>query len=527
MKNISKVFAVLIGGVVFSPAFSEQNLAPLYEARSIGQKPIQDKQNRTYYIVDLKESAYAAVPEARDPKKPKKHAERHTDKTQNLYDALEDEFAIEVVDGTSWVGLSVFAYLNNGQLNKIRKDPRVEMVTEVTTMQYSQTPPWSNSPLGSPPTPALQYLADVTYFQFPQSEVASWGHVATNGKVSTAPTKTRVYVLDSGVGFHVDLNVVQRVNPSCRRDNPYLSGQDCTNPIIPVVGCYAHSTHVAGIIGAHAGGYAGQPARGVKGINAGAEIYSVSTQNSVNDSANCVDGVNMLGWEERDEAIRNNILATTVMSGLDWIRNDLYLNSRYRPGVVNMSFNGPMFGFPTMRTKMSALATGSLGYVGSYAGAFIAQSAGNKKVDACATAYAPLNTAAAAINDGIMVVGALRADGTPVVTPFSDALYGGGDPGSNYGSCVDIWAPGDGIWSTWGGGKWDVEPQIQGVPYNKYALLSGTSMAAPHVAGAAAWFAETYNLSTAAQIEQYVRAYMVPAGAHPITGQAISRVRLP
>ncbi|WP_108869851.1 S8 family serine peptidase [Aquimarina aquimarini] len=41
--------------------------------------------------------------------------------------------------------------------------------------------------------------------------------------------------------------------------------------------------------------------------------------------------------------------------------------------------------------------------------------------------------------------------------------------GSNYGSSVDVWAPGTGVWSTWLNGKFN--------------QISGTSMASPHVAG--------------------------------------------
>lgn len=42
---------------------------------------------------------------------------------------------------------------------------------------------------------------------------------------------------------------------------------------------------------------------------------------------------------------------------------------------------------------------------------------------------------------------------------------------SNYGSCVDVWAPGTSIQSTWIGSQ------------NQVHVLSGTSMAAPHFAG--------------------------------------------
>jgi len=47
---------------------------------------------------------------------------------------------------------------------------------------------------------------------------------------------------------------------------------------------------------------------------------------------------------------------------------------------------------------------------------------------------------------------------------------------SNYGACVDLFAPGDGITSAW----WTSDSAT--------AILSGTSMASPHAAGAAALY---------------------------------------
>lgn len=47
---------------------------------------------------------------------------------------------------------------------------------------------------------------------------------------------------------------------------------------------------------------------------------------------------------------------------------------------------------------------------------------------------------------------------------------------SNYGKCVDIFAPGLNIQSTWIGGK------------NAVNTISGTSMASPHIAGLLAYF---------------------------------------
>jgi len=76
--------------------------------------------------------------------------------------------------------------------------------------------------------------------------------------------------------------------------------------------------------------------------------------------------------------------------------------------------------------------------------------AGNDKVDACLES--PSSSALA------MTVGS--------VSPGDQmSTY------SNYGPCVDIYAPGDAIQSAWFSSD------------NAYASMSGTSMAAPHVSG--------------------------------------------
>ncbi|HZI07399.1 MAG TPA: S8 family serine peptidase, partial [Archangium sp.] len=129
-----------------------------------------------------------------------------------------------------------------------------------------------------------------------------------------------------------------------------------------------------------------------------------------------------------------------VIAGLDWVKA-----RHIKPAVVNMSLGGP--GNRAVDDAVRRVHA---------AGVVVAVAAGNDSSNACAKSPARVPEA--------ITVGATNSSDTR-------------PSWSNYGSCLDLFAPGDGITSAWSNGGTNT--------------ISGTSMAAPHVAGAAALFLES------------------------------------
>ncbi|MBP6529804.1 MAG: S8 family serine peptidase [Burkholderiales bacterium] len=489
---------------------------PSYHAAS---KPITDKVGNKLIIIDFVKTAQDSYPgkltESFDPKKT-----RHHPQVLNLVQDYEARYGFKRAGMTSWVGASVSAFLNSQQIERLRGDTNVRLITEDEVQPFSANPPWYPAWNGTPWT-----------------ELRDWGHVAVNGKTVLPGSQRKVYIIDSGVAFHDDLgSVSDRFVCSA-----YVGANEtCTNTYgdVRAVGCYAHSTHVAGIIGATAGN--GQTRMGVY---AGVNMVSMGTGTLVTASCGDTQGGPSL---------------TAIGHALDYIKWSNIQWSFYTPNVpiVNLSANSGGMGFDanggqqTNQSKVVELVTpvGISGWT-FYPGAVFVQSAGNGNQDACGDTNAlpkresrayqiGLNQQTTQV-DGVLVVGAIGNNGTLATPINASEPLGITDPelGTNYGNCVDIWAPGQGIYSTWGRGSHGDTSYYGPDPLNPYqpysggqsstyvwshpwtytgtstppapmqgwAWLSGTSMAAPHVAAAAAYIADKYQLTTPIAIEQKVR----------------------
>lgn len=139
-----------------------------------------------------------------------------------------------------------------------------------------------------------------------------------------------------------------------------------------------------------------------------------------------------------------------VVSGIDWVKNNAS-----GPSVANMSLGGGAS--TTLDNAVNDAVAAGISFV---------VAAGNDDSDACS--YSPARAADA------ITVGS---------TTSSDAR----SSFSNYGSCLDIYAPGSSIKSAWYSSD------------SATNTISGTSMAAPHVAGVVALYLdEDSSLSTSA-----------------------------
>lgn len=150
---------------------------------------------------------------------------------------------------------------------------------------------------------------------------------------------------------------------------------------------------------------------------------------------------------------------TSAINAVNWVRTN-----RIRPAVANASWNF---------TANSTLETALRNMINS--GVFLAASAGNTGANSCDRLPRRIETA-------LVTASSTRTDAR---SSFSST-----------GPCVDIYAPGSAIVSTYlNGGS---------------ATLNGTSMATPHVTGTAALYLQTNTAASPATVKSYLETNATP-----------------
>jgi subtilisin family serine protease len=190
--------------------------------------------------------------------------------------------------------------------------------------------------------------------------------------------------------------------------------------------CHGHGTHVAGTVAAK------DNTSDVVGVAPGAPLT----------------GVKVLGCSGSGST-------SGIIKGVDWVTANAA-----EPAIANMSLGGGASKALDDAVRRSATS-----------GVFYSVAAGNAGANACN--YSPAR-AGAGTNNGITTVAATNSSD-------KEASW------SNYGSCVDIWAPGVSVLSTKKGGG--------------TTTFSGTSMAAPHVGGGGALYLSSHTSASSSSVE--------------------------
>lgn len=271
-----------------------------------------------------------------------------------------------------------------------------------------------------------------------------------------------VAVIDTGIDTgHADLKGRIAGGKNCSTGTSYKDGN-------------GHGTHVAGTIAAV------DNTIGVVGVAPEAKLWSVRVLNSQGSGS----------W-------------SSVICGIDFVTSKAPLNGG--PIVVaNMSLGGGGTSDNNCgNTNNDALHKAICR--ARDAGVTIVVAAGNENKDA--TLSVP-----AAYDDAVITVSALADSDGVLGGTGAGTSYGADDAFtsfSNFGSPVDIAAPGVSIKSTWKGGG--------------YNTISGTSMATPHVAGAAALYIKMHPGALWTEVrdalislgESLGAGHTDPGGLHP------------
>jgi len=250
----------------------------------------------------------------------------------------------------------------------------------------------------------------------------------------------------NGVDERVDVDVAV-IDTGIDIDHPDLN-------VVGGVGCVlagvldddnGHGSHVAGTIGAKDNDL------GVVGVAPGARLWAVKVLNKRGSGT----------WSQ-------------IICGIDWVTANAATIE-----VANMSLSGA--GIDDGECNDGGMHEAICNSVA--AGVTYVVAAGNNATDAATrvpAAYDEVITVSA-LADGDGLPGGLQNPSCTSEVDDTFAYF------SNFGADVDLIAPGVCIYSTYKGGG--------------YATMSGTSMASPHVAGAAALYKATHSSATPDQIK--------------------------
>ncbi len=263
----------------------------------------------------------------------------------------------------------------------------------------------------------------------------NWGLDWSNAGIiwSEKAASPAVCVVDTGVeAAHPDLT------------GNVINGKDFVNNDTIPNDDNGHGTHVAGVISAKTNN-----GKGIAGISNGKVV--------------AVKVLTAQGWGTNDD----------IAQGILFCANNTAVK------VINLSLGGPS----------SSAIYSALDYAINTKGKLVVAAAGNDGTSSTTYAYPAAWASGSAISDGLISVGATRLEtwiDTNSNSLDDDGWYARCAANfSNYGSWVEMVAPGQDIYSTTPALAPFYDSYFYGA-YSSYDSFSGTSMATPHVAAAAA-----------------------------------------
>ena len=237
----------------------------------------------------------------------------------------------------------------------------------------------------------------------------------------------KVYVVDTGIALN---------HPEF--EGRATSGWDFIGNDADASDCHGHGTHVAGIVGAKTYGVAKQAALvSVRVFNCSGGAVWVSTPTGT---------------------------VSSVVAGINWV-----LDNHTHPSVANLSLTDTA-GSAILDQATQRLIDHNITVVTGAAHTMVNGAGTTWGRDACLNSPARVPAA--------LTVSASDPNDSRVINKYNGAVTWT----ANYGPCVDLFAPGDDIPSTW---------------YDRWTgalgtmTMGGTSQAAPHVAGFAARYLQT------------------------------------
>ena len=370
------------------------------------------------------------------------------------------------------------ARFSEAELATVANDPRVAFVSEDRVVSIEDREPrggelraltddvarLSNRPRNPVPTlpPVSEPVSEQAVSkQSVQTLPTGVNRINAAGKLNKG-AGVNVAVVDTGIQLsHPDLkgNIVGGKN--CSSGSSYNDGN-------------GHGTHVAGTVAALDNGV------GVVGVAPGAKLWAVRVLNNAGSGS----------W-------------SSVICGLDFVTSKAPKNGGPIT-VANLSLGGGGASDNNCGNSNNDALHKAICRARD-AGVTIVVAAGNSGANA--TTQVP-----AAYDDAVITVSALTDTDGQQGGLGAPTSYGADDTFasfSNWGTPVDIGAPGVSIYSTW--------------LKNGYKSISGTSMASPHVAGAAALYIATHpgalwtevRNALVSQGEALGAGHTDPSGRHP------------